>query len=605
MTDKIYGIDLGTTNSCLATLEDIPRVIPIDGNGIVPSVVSFDGSEILVGRRALNRSLAFPEQSVRSIKRLMGSGETVKIGEKSYKPEEISAMILGYLRDESKKLEGIEVKRVVITVPAYFSEAQRRATLTAGELAGLKVERIINEPTAAALFYDLIKVSTHDGTAAAKDSRYSVVYDLGGGTFDVSVLRMGDITEVMSSTGDTHLGGDDFDLCLAKYLLERMGLPNSDEFLRHRPSMARLISIAEKAKIELSTRGTTLVEETMIPGPKRSDYSISETIIQGQFEEMTKDLIDKSLILTEKAINEAGLQPTDIDQVLLVGGMTRMPIISRKLADIFGDAQLPTVDPDLSVANGAAVQGGIITGENVEKILVDVTSHTLSLMANDYNVAKCIPIIPRNTPIPATRSHLFYSGIPNQKMGLLAVFQGESDLPKDNEFIGSTPFYLNSVNNLSRIEVEFSYDSNGMIHLVAEQKGQKRKIAIDLDSRNPYSDAGTITGWSDLPGSGRKLFDDFFDDDDDDDDEDLEKRNSPVADFDEDEDDASESSPEADLQLNFVLKRAYNLLASLEDSQEKATLTDLTKRYKAAILEDSDDLDNLEDELLNFIENKE
>ncbi|MDR2367626.1 MAG: Hsp70 family protein [Deltaproteobacteria bacterium] len=591
--DKIYGIDLGTTNSCLAVLDGNPRVIPIDGNGIVPSVVSIDGSQTLVGRRALNRSIAFPEQSVRSIKRLMGTDDDVNIDGKSFKPEDISALILKYLRQEAKNLEGVEVERVVITVPAYFSEAQRRATLKAGQLAGLKVERIVNEPTAAALFYDLLEVNDKEGKAKS-DWRYSLVYDLGGGTFDVSILRMGEIMEVLACTGDTHLGGDDFDACLTDYLLNHIENSNKNELLKHRPTMARLNFIAEKAKIELSSRGSTLIEETKIPGPRGRDYSLSLSIARAEFEALTVQLVDKTLGFVDQALKEAGVSASDIERVLMVGGMTRMPIVSDKLGAIFGKARLPILDPDLSVAKGAAVQGALITGENVEQILVDVTSHTLSLMVkNKFEMPECIPIITRNTPIPATRSELFSTAVANQKMGILAVFQGESRHPKDNDFIGSTPFHLNSVKTHSRIEVEFSYDLNGMIHLVAEQKGQKRKIEIDLDTRNPYSNAGAVTDWFSLPPNTLQSFINESNDDRDDDDEKEDESFEEVNAY-------PEEIPEG--QFNFVLKRANHILSSLKDGEEKAKLADLVKRYRKAMNEDSDDIDDLEEELLDLLE---
>ncbi|MDR2387676.1 MAG: Hsp70 family protein [Deltaproteobacteria bacterium] len=591
--EKIYGIDLGTTNSCLAVLDGQPRVIPIDGNGIVPSVVSFDGSNTLVGRLALNRSLAFPEQSVRSIKRLMGTDQSLKINNQTYKPEEISAIILKYLCQEAKKLEGLEVNRVVITVPAYFSEAQRRATMAAGQLAGLTVERIVNEPTAAALFYDLLSVKSKD-PGDGKDWRYSLVYDLGGGTFDVSVLRMGEIIEVLASTGDTHLGGDDFDAQLTNYFISHIE-GSSVDLLNYRPAMARLNFIAEKAKMELSSRGITSVDETMISGPGRRDYSLSLSISRSEFEDLTSQLVNNTLKFVDQALAEAGLLASDIDRVLLVGGMTRMPIIAEKLSAIFGQAQMPILDPDLSVAKGASVQGALITGENVEQVLVDVTAHTLSLMANNENhEAVCVPIIPRNTPIPTTRSQLFSTAVAHQEMGLLAVFQGESRQPKDNDFIGSTPFYLNSEALRSTIEVEFSYDVNGMIHLVAEQKGHKRRLAIDLDSRNPYSSAGVVTDFASLPRNFREFFE--IDDDDDDDQSQAEDLIDVM------EPEPASQDEGAEQKWNFVLKRAHNLLSSMEDGEEKIKLADLTKRYYKAINEDSDNLDDLEDELLNLMD---
>jgi molecular chaperone DnaK len=584
MIEKIYGIDLGTTNSCLAVLDKKPRVIPIDGTGIVPSAVSIDGSKILVGRQALNRSVAFPEQSVRSIKRLMGTDQQVQLADKSYKPEEISAIILEYLCKEAKRLEGVDVKRVVITVPAYFSEAQRRATMKAGELAGLKVERIINEPTAAALFYDLVKVADDDKNE--KGWRNALVYDLGGGTLDVSVLRMGQIAEVLSSVGDTHLGGDDFDACLTQILLAKIKETDDVDLSDFRPAMARLTAAAEKAKIELSIRGTTTIEETMIPGPDRKNFALSLVVDRQDFEMFTKHLMDKTLTFIDKALKESGLKTQDIDRVILVGGMTRMPIVAEKLRNIFGDAQVPVVDPDLSVAKGAAIQGGIITGENADQVLVDVTAHTLNVRAfqphNGEHV--CVPIIPRNTPIPATLAQVLSTLVPYQEVCLIAVYQGESRDPKENEFIGSSYLKLSSVNTITPIEIEFSYDVNGMIHVIAEQKGYKRKLEIDLDSRN-------IDNNRDLEDSPD--FSRFFSDQDDDDD------------FDEGDDEVEGDEPSGDsgeYKLNFVLKRANTLLSSLEDGEVKDKLADLTNRYSVALKEDADDIDDLEDSLLAFME---
>ncbi|MDR1577683.1 MAG: Hsp70 family protein [Deltaproteobacteria bacterium] len=595
MTEKIYGIDLGTTNSCLAVLDGNPRIIPIDDNGIVPSVVSFDDANIIVGRRALNRSLAYPEQSARSIKRLMGTNEEIKINKKSYQPEEISSMILDYLRQEAKRIEGVDVKRVVITVPAYFSEAQRRATMKAGQLAGLTVERIINEPTAAALFYDLISVGSQESPW-----KFALVYDLGGGTFDVSVLRMEGIIEVLASTGDTHLGGDDFDERLTQLFLRTIKEERGEDLSQHRPALARLNSVAEKAKIELSTRGVTRVEESAISGPGRGNFSLEMELTRGQFESLTEDLVDNSLKFVHQALNEAGLKPQDIDRVLLVGGMSRMPIVAEKLSAIFGKAQLPVVDPDLSVAKGAAVQGGLITGENVDQVLIDVTAHSLSLMADNANhIAECVPIIPRNTPIPSTRSQLFSSVGGFQKMGLLAVFQGESTKPRENEFIGYTPFYLKEVSERTPIEVEFSYDINGMIHVIAEQKGHKRRLEVDLDSRNPFTDENgpkVIDDWSALTKAWVQSG--LNDDDDDDDDDDRDDHNEDNA----DDQTRNESDP---IQWNFVLKRARVLIESMEPGEKLDQLTKLVTRYSQALKDDADEVDELEDEILSFMETLE
>ncbi|MDR1084459.1 MAG: Hsp70 family protein [Deltaproteobacteria bacterium] len=595
MKNKIFGIDLGTTNSCLSVLDGVPRVIPIEGNGIVPSVVSADGSEILVGRKALNRYLAYPEESVRSVKRLMGSDREIVLSGRNYRPEDISALILKYLCQEAKNLENLEVERVVITVPAYFSEAQRKATILAGEKAGLKVERIINEPTAAALFYDLIKDGARD-----HGWRHALAYDLGGGTFDVSVLRMEAIIEVLASTGDTRLGGDDLDALIAGFFLEHIKEAHNVDLTDYRPALARLTSIAEKAKIILSARGTTKIEEAAIPGPKGRTYSLALNFNRPQLEALAMPLVDRSLECVNRALSESGLKARDIDRVLLVGGMTRMPVISEKLGVLFGKSQLPVVDPDLSVAHGAAIQGGLITGEQAEQVLVDVTAHTLSLEAlvNQMEL-RCIPIIPRNTPIPSTRSHIFSTNMPNQEMGLLCVYQGESEYPEKNELISQTPFFLNKVSSRTPIEVEFSYDINGMIHLVAEQIGYRRKMEIDIDSRSPDrpSGSGLSKGLSFLKKDGRTLtakLKGFL------------KGNSEDSDdgIPEEEWDEEAQEPEnQEIGLNFTIKRAKNLLESLENQEDLAKLSDLLDKYTKALHEDSGDIDDVEDELLIFMEN--
>jgi molecular chaperone DnaK len=585
MSDKIYGIDLGTTNSCLSVLDGQPKVIPIDGDGIVPSVVSYDGFQFLVGRRALNRAIAYPEQTARSIKRLMGTEEKVVLNDTSYSPEDISAMILSYLAKEGQKITGSEIRRVVITVPAYFSQAQRQATISAGEKANLIVERIINEPTAAALFYDLLNV----GRKEEAPWRHALVYDLGGGTFDASVLRMGEITEVLASTGDTHLGGDDFDALIVELLLERLRETHNVDLRDYRPAVARLTAAAEKAKITLSSRGTVLIEEAMIPGTTKT-YSLSMELSRSEFENRVSGLLDRSLEFTRKALDESGLKPGEIDRVLLVGGMSRMPAVAERLREIFGHAQMPVVDPDLSVANGAAVQGGLITGENAEQVLIDVTAHTLSVLVNDNFNLRCSTIIPRNTPIPATRSQLYSTMIPNQAVGMVEVYQGESKLPKENQFIGSSPLNLARVATRTPIEIEFSYDLNGMIHVVAEQKGYNRRLELHLDSLHPSAPTKEMN-------EERSFWDVMGEDDEDEQDEndygdDL--ANEPAS----DEDD-SDQTKEA---MNFVINRAKAILANLNPGEDKDRLSELLDRYVVALRQDLDDVDELEDELLELME---
>jgi molecular chaperone DnaK len=575
---KIYGIDLGTTNSCISVLKDgKPYTIPVDGNGIVPSVVSLDGTNLLVGRKAWNRAAAFPEQSIRSVKRLMGTTEKLKLGGKSYDPEDISAMILRYLCDEARKIEGYEVENVVITVPAYFSDAQRRATMEAGKRAGLAVERIINEPTAAALFYDHILAS--DGESGSMQERasvdqYALVYDLGGGTFDVSVLRMGEVIEVLASTGDTHLGGDDFDKRIVSRLLEGIKEKEKVELDDYVPALARLSAVAERAKISLSEKASVRVEETRIPMPKGKSCTVSMEFSREEFEFMTEDFVDRTIASVEKAMEEAQLSPEKIKKVLLVGGMTRMPVIAARLEKIFGDARMPVVDPDLSVSNGASIQGGIISGENCEQILVDVTPHTLSLesLAFDFENMECAPIIPRNTQIPVTRSRTFATVVHHQKVAELNVYQGESLVPEENTLIGETQLELAPAEAHCPIMVEYSYDLNGIVHMVAEQKGYSRKTEVRIDSRNP------------------KLFSS----------QGLEE----IEEGEEDEEGGEDKEEIADSSgaVNFVTQRVRSLLSKMEKGAEKDELQEALAQYEKALLDDDETVDEIEDKLLALMD---
>ncbi|MDR1508994.1 MAG: Hsp70 family protein [Synergistaceae bacterium] len=576
---KIFGIDLGTTNSCISVLDNgAPRVIPADGNGVVPSVISVDGGEILVGRKAKNRAAAFPEQSVRSVKRRMGTGSRVSIGGKSYNPEDISAMILRYLCDEAMRLEGHKVSNVVITVPAYFSDAQRRATIEAGKMAGLTVERIINEPTAAALFYDHINIASG---ASAGLWKYALVYDLGGGTFDVSVLRMSEIIEVLASTGDTKLGGDDFDRCVVDRLLGAIAANGGADVSEFTPALARLSAIAEQAKMELSVKATVRIEEANIPTPDGHGCTLLTDVSRNDLEVWTSHLLERTVDFVRKALDEAKLHTRDIDKVLLVGGMTRMPVVTQRLTELFGDASMPAVDPDLSVAFGAAIQGGIINGENVEQILLDVTSHTLSLGALDIfsGMIKCAPIIPRNTQIPATRARLFWTVEDRQKIVELDVYQGESELPEENTCIGRTRLELAKAESHSPIEVEYSYDLNGIIHLTAEQKGFSKKVEVYFDSRNPEKEYS------------QELDDDWPDDLDE-----LDELDEP------DEPDAPSTLKTSAPPVNFVTHRAKTLLDGMSPGPRKTSLADLLKRYESALVDDADDIDDIEDELLSAMD---
>ncbi|MDR1309101.1 MAG: Hsp70 family protein, partial [Deltaproteobacteria bacterium] len=603
MDNKIYGIDLGTTNSCISILErNRPRVIPVDGNGIVPSVVSLDGERFLIGRQALNRSLAFPEESIKSVKRLMGGDSAIKLGKESFRPEEISAKILGFLVSEAKKLEGHEVRKAVITVPAYFSDAQRRATVEAGTLAGLKVERIINEPTAAALFYDQVQVKSADQD---KGFTHTLVYDLGGGTFDVSVLRLGEIIEVISSTGDSRLGGDDFDSLLTRLLLDHIREKHGVDLSDYPPATARLAFAAEKAKIELSTKAKALIEEGFIPVKGgRKTVAVSLEITRTELEQLSGHLIAKTLDFVEKALKEAALASDSIDRVIMVGGMTRMPLITQALSKVFGQSQMPAVDPDLSVANGAAIQGGIINGEAIDQILVDVTSHTLSLAAISGDHLRCVPIIPRNTSIPASRSRIFYTMADDQKKVLLRIYQGESEKPSENSIIGLENLRLAPSPRGTQLEVEYSYDLNGIVHIVAEQRGYGRKAELNIDSRNPseisMDDDDDLSDGFFKGIFGNSGFDDDDDDYGDEDEDDF------AFTGDEDGPDPDDGGQASKPVVNFIIRQAENILEGpVLGGQDKDDLSGLLAEYREALGQaepDDDAIDALETRLSDLIE---
>jgi molecular chaperone DnaK len=422
------------------------------------------------------------------------------------------------------------------------------------------VERIINEPTAAALFYDHVNTSLGNRGGSWK---HALVYDLGGGTFDVSVLRMGEIIEVLASTGDTRLGGDDFDKCIVDRLIEAIRFNGGPDITGFAPAIARLSAVAEQAKIDLSVKATTAIEEANIPTPDGLGCTVSMEMSRDDVELWTYHLMTRTIDFVYKSLEEAKLRTNDIDRVLLVGGMTRMPIVSQRLSELFEDTSMPTVDPDLSVAFGAAIQGGIINGENVEQILLDVTSHTLSLgtLNRFTDELKCTPIIPRNTQIPATRARLFWTIANNQKYVELEVFQGESETPAENTLIGRTKLELAKAPPNSPVEVEYSYDLNGIIHLTAEHKGFSKKVEVYFDSRNPE-----------------------------------EERSQALM----TEEDYGPEMPKA--PINFVIHRAKILLDGMPPGPQKNTLTTLLSRYESALMEGSDDVDDIEDDLLSAMD---
>ena len=574
--DQIFGIDLGTTNSCIARLhEGRPKAIAIEGSAVVPSVVSFDRDRVIVGRRALNRAVLYPEDTILSIKRSMGSEQPVIVQGKPYSPEAISSYILGYLKTEAEKACGLEVRRVVITVPAYFSDAQRRATKNAGEFAGLHVERIINEPTAAALFYE------HLGPETGREhEEYALVYDLGGGTFDVSVLHLGELSEVLASTGNTRLGGDDFDRKLMDLFLEHLQTRYHEDLRDYRPALARLRPAAESAKIDLSAQVYTQVEELLIPNEQNKQLDLNLELSRKDLEMLLQGYLDSTATEVDKALQEAGLESQDIDKVLLVGGSTRIPAVIRMLEETFGASRMPAVDPDLCVAKGAAIQGGIISGSHCHQVLIDVTSHTLSTEAlvdkSTYSLA-CVPIIPRNTQIPVTRSELFATVSPGQEGIVVKVFQGESELAAANTLIGALDLSLVPAPANCPVVIEYSYDLNGIIHVKVEQKGYSRKREVDLD----------------IHKQNQHFFEMKMD------------RDSPDDGFDDEEGAVdSEETMKFDKGItNFILQKARKLMDKITNESQKIRLQDLIQHYELALHKDDEDLvDEAEDALVDFME---
>ncbi len=566
MKEICCGIDLGTTNSVVALLQGgIPRPVNIEeGQAIVPSVVSFDpeGGRVYFGAQALNRYVAFPAHTVKSVKRLMGRTTPVQVGEVAYLPEEISAMLLKHLAAEATRVLGQTVRRVVITVPAYFDDAQRRATVRAGELAGLEVLRIINEPTAAAFVYE--------SPAADAGEEIILVYDLGGGTFDVSiVLLRGDIKEVLASCGDTVLGGDDFDERLKDHFLRHLqhttGIDLGHDFV----VQVRLKEVAERVKITLSSQPFVTVNEVAVAVIDGEPLNLALEVARADFEAMTADLVEKTRRKVEEALAEARVSAGDIDRIVLVGGSTRMPAVQDMLADLFDQPMEHAVDPDLCVALGAAVQAGIIAGEPLRHILIDVAAHSLGTRTVDVvdpvtgEADYFSTIIRRNTRIPATRSEVYYTVAANQKLVEVEVFQGESPSCSENTLIDSFRFDLKPAPAGSPVTLEYSYDLQGIVRVTVSQKGfeNSRTVAVELHKAGVSSEHAAVAE-SDAPAL-------------------------------------------ADKPVNYLSQKARQLL---QDSRlapaSVRELTLLAHRYETAVRNGADEglVDDLEDELVALMD---
>lgn len=575
---RAVGIDLGTTNSEVAIVENgQARVLPgEDGDLILPSCVGFsETGKLLVGREALRQYAAAPERTVKSIKRWMGTDHKTTLGNKEYLPQEISAIILRALKQRAETALGEPVTQAVITVPAYFTDAQRQATKTAGEIAGLDVLQIINEPTAAALVYDL----------RSEETEQVLVYDLGGGTFDVSVVEItGDVTEVLSSHGNNRLGGDDFDRRLQLHLKDLFRKQHGVDVPDEPAANARLLSAAEQGKIDLSAHSFATVREAFLGSKGKTALHLETEIARTDFEELIQPLVDETLEAIDRALRDAKLKPTDLDRIILVGGSTRIPLIQQQIEAHLAQPPTEGIQPDLCVALGASLQAGVLTGEAVDAILVDVIPHSLGIAAAMNTPMGIMPgffsvIVPRNSVIPVSRSEVYSTLSPNQQTVEIEVFQGENPIAEENVPLGAF-----KVENLPprpagsiQVEVHFDFDLNGILTVTATEKGkgQQQHLVVSNTAVHRLSSREISQSQADLDA----LFE-------------IDEASEPIE---------TTATPVVTLspELQELVDRAQTALSSLDQDQSEE-LQDLLDQIEAAN-GNAEDLEALQAELEDFL----